>query len=98
MDALLVSEAILIYTGTGRSPFPTRSVERLPEHFDPVVAADLAAEVVRLDEEFYEVEPETGESLEASADRAAASFAERHPELTTAAVDALRWCYTYDWK
>lgn len=98
MDGLLVSEAIVIYTGRGLSPFPARSLERLPERFDPLVASDLAAEVTRLDEEFHSVEPKNGESLEESADRATAAFAEHHPELTTAAVDALRWCYTYDWK
>ena len=52
----------------------------------------------RLDEEFYEVEPTDDESLEGSADRAAAVLSARHPELAPAAVDALRWCYTYDWK
>ena len=98
MDALLVSEAVVLYTGRGRSPFPARSVERLQEHFGPLVASDLAAAVTRLDEEFYEIEPANGESLEDSADRAAAVFAERHPELTSAARGALRWCYTYDWK
>ncbi|SFR53925.1 hypothetical protein SAMN04488591_1844 [Microbacterium azadirachtae] len=30
--------------------------------------------------------------------RAASEFSERHPEIDKAAVDALEWCYTYDYK
>lgn len=98
MDAVRLSEALVIYTGRGRSAFPIRSLERISEHFGSVEAADLTAEVARLDEEFYRTEPSKDESLDAAADRAAATFAAHHPDLTSDAVDALRWCYTYDWK
>lgn len=94
-----LSRAIVLYTGRGGgSPFPTRSLERLAQYFDVLEAADLANEIAHLEEEFYEVQPTDLESLNESADRAAAVFASRHPELTEEAVDALRWCYTYDWK
>jgi hypothetical protein len=98
MDADRLSEALIIYTGRRTSPFPVRSVERLSEHLGSLAAADLATEVTRLDEEFYATEPTNDESLDVAADRAAAIFATRHPDLTSDAVDALRWCYTYDWK
>lgn len=98
MDPVMTSRAIVVYTGRGLSPFPVRSPERLAEYFGPLVAADLAPVVDRLDEEFYEVSPASSETLEAAADRAVAVFVQRHPELTRDAVDALRWCYTYDWK
>lgn len=98
METSQISEALVIYTGRGASPFPIRSLERLAERFGPAAASDLAAEVTRLDEEFYATEPASDESLDAAADRAAAVFAARHPDLTRDAVDALRWCYTYDWK
>ncbi|PZS31617.1 MAG: hypothetical protein DLM58_11355 [Pseudonocardiales bacterium] len=75
-----------------------RSVERLSEHFDTLKASDLAVEAARLDEEFYEIEPANGESLNEAADHAAAILATHHPGLTKDAVDALRWCYTYDWR
>jgi hypothetical protein len=73
-------------------------MERLLEHFEPLVAADLAPLIDRLDEEFYEVGPESAENLNTAADLAAEVFAKRHPDLSAEAVDALRWCYTYDWK
>jgi predicted Ser/Thr protein kinase len=98
MSNAVLSHAVVIYTGRGISPFPVRSIERLAEHFVSLQAAELAPVVAGLDEEFYEVEPASGESLNAAADRAAAVFTSHHPELTAEAIDALRWCYTYDWK
>jgi hypothetical protein len=73
-------------------------MERLLEHFDSLVAADLAPVIDHLDEEFYEVGPDSADSLKASADLAAEVFAQHHSDLTAEAIDALRWCYTYDWK
>ncbi|WP_375493437.1 hypothetical protein [uncultured Jatrophihabitans sp.] len=98
MDADLVSQALVVFTGKGLSPFPVRNVDRFAGHFGALTAADLAAEVQRLHDEFYKVEPRADESLVVAADRATAVFVARHPELTSDAVDALRWCYTYDWK
>jgi hypothetical protein len=98
VDAAQLSDAIVIYTGREISPFPARSAERLSEHFDDLTASDLVPEVTRLDEEFYQTEPAEREPLNAAADRAAAAFVARHPDLTMDAVDALRWCYTYDWR
>lgn len=73
-------------------------MERLLGYFDPLVVADLAPVIDRLDEEFYEMDPHPGETLNTAADHAVAAFVERHSDLTSEAVDALRWCYTYDWK
>ncbi len=98
MDANLLSRALVIYTGRGASPYPARSVDRISEYFGIVAAAELEAEVTRLDEEFYMLEPANDESIDAAADRAVSIFAAHHPDLTKDAIDALRWCYTYDWK
>lgn len=95
-DAL--NRAIILYTGRDISPFPVRDLDRLGGAFTAHDAADLAVEVDRLSHEFYEVKPDANETLIEAADRAAAVFAKRHPELSADAVSALRWCFAYDWK
>jgi hypothetical protein len=98
VDAEVVSRAIVVYTGRGLNPFPVRSPERLSAYFGESLALDLVPVVERLDKEFYEIVPASSEPLDEVADRAAGAFGERHPELSREAVDAFRWCYTYDWK
>lgn len=98
MGPEVVSEAVILHSGRGLSPFPLRDAGRLALRFGPGEAADLAVIVDRLSREFYEVEPEAYESLEEAADPAVEAFAVRHPELSAEAISAIRWCYTYDWK
>ena len=98
MDVDLVNDAIILYCGRGRSPFPDWDPKRLSDRFGALDAADLVVCIDKLSDEFYLLDPEPSESVGEGADRAARVFAENHPEVSPEAVDALRWTYTYAWK
>jgi hypothetical protein len=93
-----VSEAILLYTGRGITNRPMRDLERLGARFQPERVNELRRKVRRLVAEFYLTSPRVDESLIESADRAAEAFRKHHPEISEEAVDALRWCFAWDWK
>jgi hypothetical protein len=53
----------------------------------------------RLEDEFYASDARFTEAdLADIGDRAAARFRELHPELTHDSIEALAWCYSYDFK
>lgn len=95
----LVSQAIVAWTGWGRASHPTRDRARVAESLGNDAAASLMPLVKRLETEFYasDAAHRVGD-LKAMGDRAAAEFSAAHPELSSDAVDALAWCYTFDWK
>jgi len=99
MEQELVSEAVVIWSGRGRKPWPTRDLSRLADHFGPELAADLAPIVTRLELDFCAADPsEIGKLIDDGKDVAATKFRALHPEISDDAVEALWWCYTYDWK
>jgi hypothetical protein len=98
-DAKLVSDAIVVWTGWGRTSWPTRDETQLVEHFGAEKASDLMWTVSRLEAEFYESDAHlTVADLVDVGHVAAARFRGSHPELTDDAVEALTWCYTFDYK
>jgi hypothetical protein len=68
------------------------------EHFPGPEGIELARRIEELETEFYKVRPRPNEGLVEASDRAAQTFAGNHPELSENAVDALRWCFAFDWK
>jgi len=93
----LLSEAIVEWTGKALGlRQPDRDTARLTARY----GRDDAQRVVRslriLQAEFDTTERCPGETRWLAADRAAATFAANHPELSAAAVEALRWCYAFD--
>ena len=98
-DANRVSDAIVVWTGWGRTSWPRRDEAQLVEHFGADKAPDLMRTVSRLVAEFYESDAHlTVADLVEVGNAAAARFRGSHPELTDDAVDALTWCYTFDYK
>lgn len=95
----LLTDALLVWTGKGDFAWPHRSDERLVERFGAEVAVDLIPAVRQLEQDFYESDAaHTEPNLVAVGDAAAARFRERHPEIGEPGVEALAWCYTFDWK
>jgi hypothetical protein len=93
------SEALALYLGEGLSPYPKRDPARLTERFGESEGLDLVAYAERVLDELYAVKPDwDSEDLAAATDRAVRGVIERHPELSTEAIDALRWSYSWDWK
>jgi hypothetical protein len=94
-----ISRAIVMWTGYRNEPKPSRD----DEHFAMVIGADAARDLLpnirRMQDEFYESDAyNTVAGLDEMARTAAAEFRGRHPELSDEAIDALAWCYSWDWK
>ncbi len=94
-----ISQAIVVWAGYRSESWPSRNDDR----FASLIGADSAIELLpvirRLESEFYESDAHnTVSGLVEMASAAAAEFRERHPELSDEAVDALAWCYSWDWK
>ena len=98
-DAERLSDAVVTWTGYGVTAWPRRDEARLVESLGSTVAIEVLLRVQRLEEEFYESDAwRTARTLGEAGDTAADRFRRLHPEITDAAVAALRWCYTFDYK
>lgn len=99
MDATELSEALVLWTGRGQHAWPHRDEASVVDAFGEERALDLLSRIKTLEEEFYESDARvTASDLREMGDRAAAEFRARHPELSEDAVEALAWCYTFDFK
>lgn len=97
-DPAVTSEAIVVWTGRGRTAWPARDEALLVERFGED-AANLLPVVKRLAHEFYESDAKhVAVDLKAMGGQAAEEFRSRHPEISQEAVEALAWCYTWDHK
>ena len=95
----VISEAIVVWTGWGKEPRPIRDERLVVEHFGPDRAQDLVRILRRLEEQFSESDARfTVADLAEMGDVAAQRFRQLHPELTQDAIEALAWCYSYDYK
>jgi hypothetical protein len=98
-DSDLVSAAIVAWTGHGVSSHPSRDETRVVGALGEECALTVLPVVFELEREFYDSDARrTAADIAAMGDVAAAQFRGAHPELSDAAVEALAWCYTYDYK
>jgi hypothetical protein len=94
------SDALMLYLGTGISPYPKRDPERLVTKYGEKEGLDLVAYSEGVLQELYAHEPDWSvDDLEGAADRACRIIiSDSHPELSCDAVAALKWSYSWDWK
>ncbi|MFN8053249.1 MAG: hypothetical protein U0Q22_17540 [Acidimicrobiales bacterium] len=98
-DLARISDALVVWTGYGQSAWPIRDPDRLVAEFGPAATDDLLPVLRELEREFYESdEAHTVAGLDQMGIAASERFSSLHPELSGEAVDALAWCYTFDWK
>jgi hypothetical protein len=91
--------AVLLLLGVGISPFPTRLPAPLSDYFGEKVAQALEARVVGLLEETESCIPSVEAaslSLGQQAERVAATMRARHREVSTDALQALNWWFTFN--
>jgi hypothetical protein len=94
-----LNRAIVVWTGWSDSAWPLRDDARVVAQLGPDEAATLLPQIHSLTDEFYESDARhKGRDLAEMADFATADFRARHPELSDDAVEALAWCYTFDYK
>ncbi|MBK8012202.1 MAG: hypothetical protein IPK13_12710 [Deltaproteobacteria bacterium] len=94
-----VGEAILVWSGWGRSSWPLRNDEPVAKRFGSEIAATLLPLIRQLEDEFYASDARhTAADLAEMASISSQQFAAKYPELPDDAVRALAWCYTFDYK
>ncbi|MDE0547408.1 hypothetical protein [Microbacterium sp. C7(2022)] len=94
-----LSFAVVTWTGWGRASFPARDDDLLTATFGFARAIDLLPQVHELEEDFFRSNAHiTAPDLQSMGGQAADEFRSAHPEVTEDAVQALAWCYTYDYK
>jgi hypothetical protein len=98
-DPLLVSEAIVAWTGWRNHSYPAREAHLITDRLGLVAGAELLPTVLTLTDEFYESDARmTASDLVQMGNEASERFRQLHPELTDEAIEALTWCYTFDYK
>ncbi|WP_157536162.1 hypothetical protein [Microbacterium sp. Root166] len=101
MEEQELSRALIAYLGRGRSAFPMSDADAAAEvaadaHADPEA---LLAGVLAVVAECMAIEIDwSNATLSEAGDEAEQVMATRHPELSAAALGALRWCFTYNWR
>ena len=96
-----LERAVLAYLGKGRSAFPRHDEDAV---HDVAAEADvdpdaLVGTVVSLTEECLAIKIDwSNTTLSEGGDEVERVMRARHPELGAAAVDALRWAFTYNWR
>ncbi len=94
-----MSQAIVVWTGHGRSAWPDRNAGRITERWGAEATLDLVPLVTQLEDDFYQSAARYGaENMVEMGRVASAEFADRHPGISADAVAALAWCYTFDFK
>ena len=99
MDSERLSAAVVVWTGWGETSWPARDEARLVDRFGSEEAAGLMNQIRQLENDFNSSDARfVAADLKAMGDAAAADFRRKHQEISEDAVDALAWCYTYDYK
>lgn len=96
-DPLLLSRAVVIWTGFGVTPWPKRDKARLVRTFGSEMTDKLLPLLRQLADDFNASDAMfVATDLQRMGELAAQQFRKAHPELDDNAVNALAWCYTYD--
>jgi hypothetical protein len=98
-DPKLLSDALVVWTGKDVTAIPARDEALLVERFGETLAIELLPQLLHLQEDFYSSTAyNMAPDLKSIGDKAAEDFRRIHPEIGDDAVEALVWCYTWDWK
>jgi hypothetical protein len=93
------SQAVILFSGKGLSPYPKWDPERVTEHFGEEVGLDLVQYVESLLDELYGVQPDWSEGdLVFVTNKAVDRIRKGHPELSEDALAVLGWSFSFDWK
>jgi hypothetical protein len=94
-----IGEAIVVWTGWGRSAYPSRDEELLIDCFGTEATTKLLPIIRELEDEFYSSDARyAARDLAEMAAMSADEFMKKHPELSEDAAHAFAWCYTFDYK
>ncbi len=95
-DPLLISRAIVIWSGKGKRSLPVFDIALRIREFGANEAARLLPIVQDLKDYFALDEIHGVTDLHQMDQVATCEFRQRHSEITDEAVNALSWCFTFD--
>ena len=98
-DADIVSRAIIVWTGWDVRSWPLREDVAITDAFGGEAAEALLVRIHELKDDFYASDARfTVADLHEMGQKAASDFRAKHPEFDENAIQALAWCYTFDYK
>ena len=90
-----INQALVIYTGYGRSAFPRARTSDLVSAFGPEAGSELKARILALMEELQQTFIDEKRTRKSVTERAIEQIAPRHPELDTDGLKALAWTFSF---
>src|SRR6187399_295239 len=91
-----INDALVIYTGFGKSPFPRARGNDLAVRFGLEAGADLKSRILALMEELQSTPiGEEKRSRKSVTERAIEQLRPRHPELNETGLKALAWTFAF---
>lgn len=94
-----VSKAIVIWSGWGETAYPARDEGRLRRAVGEAEAQHLIPRIREIESEFYATNARfVAADLTEMGNLATSDFRRKRTDLSAEAVEALAWCYTYDYK
>src|SRR5262245_1060272 len=95
----LLAEAVRVWAGWGSNPSPSRDEARVVQRYGAATAAKLLPVIKSLEDDFYASDARfIAVDLQQMAALASEQFAQKHPGIDKDIVEALAWCYTFDFK
>lgn len=94
-----LSRAVVLYLGHGQSPWPRHDEGSVVQAFGPDHAGPLMNEIKHLQAELDSLEVDWSmHTLDWAGEAAREELHRLHPDLSAAALDALAWQFTYEWR
>jgi hypothetical protein len=94
-----LTKAVVLWTGHGIRSWPHHDDAALVQEFGEARGLDLLVALRSLEADFYDTDAHLTEAnLQAMTNRASQEFRSRHPHIPSAVLDALAWCYSYDYR
>ena len=94
-----ISEAVVIFIGFGRSPFPVEDRAALSKRFGLSEAAELERLVISIVKEMHRINIDWSiYSLDTAAAKVRSEMRLKYPNLSDNAILALVWKFTYESK
>lgn len=90
-----INDALVIYTGFGKSPFPRARSADLVTRYGPEQGADLKSRILALMEELGQPILDEKRSKKSVTERAIEQLRPRHPELSETGLKALAWTFSF---
>ena len=90
-----INDALVVYTGFGKSPFPRARSADLVTRYGAEQGADLKARILALMEELGQPILDEKRSKKSVTERAIEQLRPRHPELSDTGLKALAWTFSF---